>query len=144
MPNFRCEFKVTCDLVIGNESSSLSIQGVDGNTYEFTNTPADKEGHVPYLIVTVYGESESIDEAQEHLRSCLAKQLDMFTFATHSRFKIEEPVSLVEWDSGKKERYFKSFHTSDARFPPEPNLSQEFLNSSSILDNADPPAFIRN
>ncbi len=143
MPNFRCEFKVTSDLVIGGENSNVSIKGVDGNTYEFTNAPADEEGHVPYLIVTVYGESESIDDAQEHLRSCLAKQLDMFTFVTHSRCKIEEPIRLVEWDAGKQERRFKSFHTSDARFPPEPNLSQEFLNSSSILDNADPPPFIR-
>lgn len=143
MPNFRCEFKVTCDLVLGKEKDVLSIEGIDGNTYEFANAPADEEGHIPYLIVTVYGESESIDEAREHLRSCLAKQLDMFTFATHSRCKIDEPIRLVEWDAGKQERHFKSFHTSDARFPPEPNLSQDFLNSSSILDNADPLPFIR-
>lgn len=143
MPNFRCEYKVTSDLVIGNESSSLSIQGTDGNTYEFTNAPTNEEGHVPYLIVTVYGESESLDEAQEHLRSCLAKQLDIFTFATHSRCQIDEPVRLVEWELGKKERYFKSFHTSDARFPPDPHLSQEFLDTSSILDNANPPPFVR-
>lgn len=143
MPNFRCEFKVTCDLVVGKGQDSLSINGIDGNTYEFTNAPADEEGLVPYLIATVYGESESIDVAQEHLRACLAKQLDMFTFATHSRCKIDEPIRLVEWDAGKKERHFKSFHTSDARFPPEPNLSSDFLNTSSILDHAEPPPFIR-
>ena len=143
MPNFRCEYKVTCDLVIADETSSLSIMGVDGNAYEFSNAEPNEDGHVPYIIVTVYGESTSIDEAQEHLRSCLAKQLDMFSFATHSRCKIEEPIRLVEWDEEEKTRHFKAFHTSDARFPPEPNLSQEFLNTSSILDNAEPPPFIR-
>lgn len=143
MPKFRCEFKVSCDLVLSEEHDAFSIKGIDGNTYEFKNAPANDEGHVPYLIVIVYGESDSIDDAQEELRSCLAKQLDTFTFATHSRCEIDEPLRLVEWDAGKIDRHFKSFITTDARFPPEPNLSQEFLNTSSILDNADPPSFIR-
>lgn len=142
MPNYRCEFKVTCDLVLGDENNSLSIDGYDGKTYEFSNASTE-EDHVSNLIVAVIGEADSIDSAQEHLRSCLAVQLDMFTFATHSRCKIEEPIRIVEWEAGKEERHFKSFHTSDARFPPEPNLVQEFLTTSNILDNAGPPAFVR-
>ncbi len=143
MPNFRCEYKVTCDLVLGDETGSYSITGLDGAEYQFSNADKDEDGHTPYLVVTVIGEASTIEQAENQLRECLAKQLDLITFATHSRCRIEEPIRLVEWEPGEKERNFRIFHVSDPRYPPEPNLTLDFLCTSSILDNAIPASYVR-
>ncbi|MDH5423703.1 MAG: hypothetical protein OEY29_01765 [Gammaproteobacteria bacterium] len=143
MPIFRCEFKVTSDLVLDNKTEKLKLSDLDSNTSIFSNGPLDDNGHVPYLIITITGSADSIDKAEKKLRDSLAEQLDLLTFTTHSRFKIIEPIRLIEWDEGKQERNFKVFHTSDARYPPETDLDQKYLESCEIFDNAKPKAFIR-
>ncbi len=70
MPTYRCEFEITGDLVLS----------------------ANDEGHTIDMVASVTGSAESIDAAESELRGVLAEQLDLLTFTTHSRFKIERPI----------------------------------------------------
>ena len=143
MPTFRCEYKVTSDLVLGDENKQLNITDTDGIEFRFSNGPDDDDGNAKYLIATVIGNVDTPETAEKQLRSYLAQFLDLLTFSTHSRFIIDEPIRLVEWEADKKERLFRVYNSVDARYPPEPDLIQDFLNSASILDNAQPKPFVR-
>jgi len=139
MPTFRCEYDVTSDLVLPKDIGELKLGSLGGYAFTLRNAPPDKEGHATGLHVTVIGPSESIDSAQEDLREALAEQLDLLTFCTHSRLKIVAPLRLVEWEAGKKKLKFKAFHTSDARYPPDPELVGDYIATVETLDRASVP-----
>lgn len=143
MPNFRCEYDVTGDLVLPKNVSELKLKSLDGYELIFRNAPPDKEGHAPGLRVIVIGPSKSIESAQEDLRDVLARQLDLLAFSTHSRFKIGAPRRLMEWEAGKKSVSFKVFHSSDTKYPPDPELVGDYMTTVETLDRASLPDFAR-
>lgn len=143
MPTFRCEFDVKGDLVLPAYVSELELSSKAGFTTTFRNGPPDSEGHPTRLVATVVGPAESIDSAQDELRRDLAEQLDLLVFATHSRFQIIAPRRLIEWEADQKTRQFRVFHTVDARYPSDPELIREYLETVQALDQATPPAFTR-
>lgn len=143
MPTFRCEFEVKGDLVLPAHVNELKLNSKAGFTTAFRNGPLDSEGHVTRLDAIVIGPAESVDSAEEKLRHNLAEQLDMLAFVTHSRFQIIASRRLIEWEVDQKTRKFKVFHTEDARYPPDPELIQEYLETVLAVDQATPPAFTR-
>lgn len=143
MPDFRCEFDVKGDLVLPPDINELEFRSVAGFTITIRNGEADEEGHVGALVAIVVGPAESIDSAADELRYFLAEQLDVLTFATHSRFQIVAPRRLVEWQPNQIERRAKLYLTHDARYPPEPALGREYIDTVEILDQAELPAYAR-
>jgi hypothetical protein len=141
MPNFRCEYSVTGDLVLPSELSQHQYTNCDGVEITFSNGEVNDEGHAIKLLATVIGPSESIDTAEKDLESVLVTQLDLLTFATHSRFKLIEPIRLIEWEAGQKKRNLKAFNTVDARYPPDPELEKKYIDTIIKLEQARPPAF---
>lgn len=142
MPTFRCEFDVRGDLVLKKGTHELQLSSKAGYTTKFRNGPVDSEGHATGLVAIVIGTAESIDTAKDELRQALAKQLDLLSFSTQSRFKILAPRRLIAWDANQKEYQYKIFHTVDSRYPPSPELIQEFLETVQALDQVT-PAFTR-
>lgn len=143
MPIFYCEFDVSSDLVLSADLSELHLNKTADTQLLFRNAAVDVQGNPTGLIATVIASSESIDTAQEELRSILAGQLDLLSFVTHSCFKITSPRRLVEWDAGKKVRNFRTYFTSDSRYPPDPELAMDFINTIGELEKANPPSFAR-
>ncbi len=143
MPTFNCEFDVSSDLVLAANLNELQLSKGADTQILFRNGPVDTQGHPTGLIATVIAPSESIDAAQEELRCILAEQLDLLSFATRSSFKIVSPRRLVEWEAGKRVREFRTYFTSDSRYPPDPELSSEFIETIRELENANPPAYSR-
>jgi hypothetical protein len=143
MPTFRCEFNVTGDLVLPTTIDQLEFSGSDGFRFTIKNVQPDSDGHAPALLIFVVGFADSLDTAHLQLREALAAQLDLLSFATHSRFKIASPIKLVEWEEWQETRYIDWFHETDSRYPPDPELAAEYLESITVLDQMNPPAFLR-
>lgn len=143
MPTFRVEFEVKADVVLPAGVSDLRLTIGPDASITIRNGPEDQHGLASGLLVIVVAEAESIDSAANELRSLLAEQLDVLAFATHSRFRIVEPKRLIEWDAGKKEREARIFLTQDARYPPDPELQQEYIDSVQALNSAPPPGYTR-
>lgn len=133
MPIYRCDFVLFGDLVLPPETPSLVLNSSDVST-TISNGDRNEEGHVVNLRAVVVGDAHSLDQARHTLGSCLAAQLDLLSFTTHSRFKIATPVRAIEWNLGLRERKFRAFHKSDTRFPPEPEFKEEYLKTVSLLD----------
>lgn len=74
---------------------------------------------------------------------CLARQLDLLTFVTHSRFKIVAPRRLIEWEPGRRTRRFKAFHVVEGRYPPDPELIQDYLATAATIEKGNLPPFAR-
>jgi hypothetical protein len=143
MPTFRCDFDTTGDLVLPADIDQVNVSTTNGFRLTIRNAPVDSEGHAPGLVVCVVGRANCMETAQEELREALAAQLDLLSFVTHSRFKIVGPRRLVEWEEGQKRRRFESFYTTDARYPPDPELDRKYLETLATLDRAKPPDFAR-
>jgi len=143
MPTFRCEFDVIGDLVLPADVNELRLGGTGAFTTVFRNGPVDNHGHPAGLVVIVEGTARSIDAAEDELRRYLAANLDLLAFATHSRFKIVAPRRLIEWEPNQKTRKFRVFHTADVRYPPDPELIGQYLETVQTLDNATLPGFTR-
>lgn len=143
MPTFRCDFDVKGDLVLPPDVSQLTLRSRSGFSLTFGNSSADTTGHPLALSVSVVGPADSMDTAQEQLRTELATQLDLLSFATHSRFKISAPRRLIEWEEHQKTRQFDTFHSADPRSPPDPELGSPYLETVEALDEANPPGFAR-
>lgn len=143
MPVYRCDFEVTGDLVLPSDVPSLELTTVSGYVITFKNGAFNDEGHATSLLVTIIGNAESIDIAQQKLRGELAEQLDLLTFGTHSRFQIEKPLRAIDWEAGQKERHFRAFLKLDGRYPPDPEFTNHYLETLRALAQADPPAYAR-
>jgi hypothetical protein len=143
MSIFRCEFDVKGDLVLPAQVIDLELNSKDGFVTIFRNGPPNIDGHVTHLVAVIIGPAESIDTAQKELQAVIAEQLDLLTFTTHSRFQIIAPRRLIAWEPNQEERKFKNFFTTDVRFPPDPQLALEYLETVEELEHATPPAFAR-
>lgn len=143
MPTFRADYIVTGDLVLPNGTEEIRSSPSDSLTIIFKNAPPDSEGHITSLIATVIGPAESIKEADEELRHTLAQHLDLLAFSTHSRFQIADCTRVIEWEAGKKHRFMKMFHTIDARYPSDPQLDQEQIDTIKVLEAAGIPSYTR-
>ena len=143
MATFRCDIDITGDLVLPPNVGCLVTESAAGMSFAFTNGSPGADGHVSGMKVTVIGPSASLDTARDDLQGALADQLNLLTLATQSRFKILAPRRVMEWEAGQKQRTLKVFHTSDPRYPPDPELDPAFLQTVEILDRAAPPAHVR-
>ncbi len=108
MPKFRCDFDVTGDLVLPNNVNELELAGFEGFVTTLKNGSLDEDGNATGLVVTIIGSTESIEYAHQELRSALAEQLDLLAFVTRSRFKIDSPRRVVEWEQGRQVRRFQA------------------------------------
>lgn len=50
---------------------------------------------------------------------------------------------MIEWEPNQQERKYKVFHTVDMRYPPDPELIGQYLETVQTLDNATAPGFTR-
>jgi hypothetical protein len=142
MPTYRCEFKLTGDLVLPARTGDARL-AVGGLEIAFRNSQPDEQGHVASMIAEVTGAASSFDTAQDELRKGLAKYLDLLALVTLSRYQIVEALQLIEWEPNQRERQVKTFKAKDARYPPVQGLEQEFLDTARILAGANPPRFAR-
>lgn len=143
MPIYRGEYDVSGDLALPNGTDKLEFRNPAGAVFVIKNGARDEQGHATGLDVTVVGPSASLEVAYKELRRLLAEQLDLLSFVTHSRFKIDRPRRVVEWEPRKRKREFRAYHTADARYPPEPELVREYLATVEVLDASNPPPFAR-
>ena len=143
MPTFRCDFEVTGDLVLPDDSSQLNLTSTDGFELTIRNLPADITGHTPALSASVVGPADSIDTARQRLSAALATQLDLLSFVTRFRFKISAPRWLMEWDDWQRTRQLVTFHATDPRHPPVPDLAQVYLDTVAAVDKVKPPDFLK-
>lgn len=143
MPTFRCDFQIAGDLSLERELDEIGFDGADDLEVTFRNGPTDDEGHVTGVLATVIGPAESIDVADSRFRNALAERLDLLAFVTKSRFRIVQPLRLVEWEAGKKERQLRIFHTFDPRYPPVPELAADLVTSAREFEKSGLPRFLR-
>ncbi|WP_137105076.1 hypothetical protein [Azospirillum argentinense] len=143
MPMFRCDFEVKTDLVLPHEANSVEINTPENYSIRLLNGETDQNGDVIRLVATVVGSSVSIMDAQATLREKLAEQLDLLSFATHSRFEIIAPIRLIEWEEWQIKREMRVFYTTDARQPPSPDLEEYFCKTVQLLEKSGIPAFTR-
>ncbi len=142
MPNFRCDFDVSGDLVLPNNTNALNLDTLGGFRMKIANQPLDTEGHAPGLSVSIVGPANSIETAHHELRAALASELDLLSYVTHSRFKIDKARLVVEWEDGQKTRHFIAFHTSDGRYPPDPELVSEYFQTTAAIEALKLPDFV--
>jgi hypothetical protein len=143
MPTFRCEYSLSGDLVLLPQQSDLAASDGLGFAVTLRNGPANNEGHVTSLIATIIGPATDLDCAEKTLRSALARLLDLLAFVTQSRFKIEAPLRLFEWNEGQVTRQGRLYHTRDVRDPPQPALRSELVEAATALASKEPPPFVR-
>ncbi len=143
MPNFRCDFDVNGDLVLPNNVNELELGGSQSVVSTLKNGSLDEDDNATGLVITVIGNAESIDSAEQLFRTVLIEQLDLLAFVTQSRFEIASVRIVMEWEAGQETRQFKTIHTVDARYPPEPGLISEYLETADILNKSNPPGFVR-
>lgn len=143
MPLFRCEFEVTGDLVLPGTDTQLVSADTAGNQFTFRNGKISDKGHPIDLAVTVIGNSESMENAEHDLREALLTYLNLLAFTTHSRFRLERTVQLIEWEPGKRQRQMWAFHKTDPRMPPSPDLIDKYTRTVEALDGVSPAPFIR-
>ena len=144
MPTFRAEFDVHGDVVLSKDTADFAYEAASGHSIKLTNAAPDVEGHLPGLISTVIGPAESLDDALNELRNVLAAQLDLLSFSTHSRFKIIGARRVMEWEPGKKTIKAKIFRSYDSRYPPDPQITSEFLPTLRTLNSVAMPNFTRS
>lgn len=137
MPTYRCEYEVTGDLVLADAIGPLTMNTA-GVAITFRNGSQNDEGHTVDMIVSVIGPADALDSSEGELAGILAQQLDLLSFATHSRFKIERSIRAIDWEPHQSKRQFRVFHTVDSQYPPEPYLSNEYLETVRTLDDCAP------
>jgi hypothetical protein len=142
MGNFRCEFQVTGDLVLPADVAELNLSSA-GVATTLRNNSKNDEGHAIDMLAIVVGEADSMKFAYSELRAALAEQLDLLSFVTQSRYRIERPIRAVEWEPHQKKRQFRAYHTVDSQYPPEPRLTREYLATVEYLDGRAVPHFVR-
>src|ERR1700754_3653865 len=98
MSQFRADFDVKGSLVLPTGSEPFRLRS-QSTPFEMTfrNAELDESGHATNLVVEVVGNSESIDDVASQFRTLLARQLDMLSFVTQSRFTIERCTRVIEW-----------------------------------------------
>ena len=143
MPIFRCDYKVVGDLVLPTDKTDLQFVTHKDFTMVFRNGEVNEEGHTIDLLTTMIGPATSIDSAEKEFRSVLTECLDLLTFSTHSRFKIVQPIRLVEWEEWKKKRNFIAFHKTEACYPPDPELVDKFVDTLLELERCEPLNFTK-
>ena len=133
MPIYRCDHRVVGDLVLPSESPAIEFLSRNNFRVILKNDAKNEDGLDVDIIATTIGPGSTEETAESELRDVLAECLDLLSFGTHTRFKIVEPKRLVEWDEGKKERKFRAFLKIDAKYPPAPELSGQYLDTAAVL-----------
>ena len=142
MPIFRCDYIVAGDLVIDSDAPAEFVT-TSGTRCTFRNGKKDSQGHISGLVAIVIGRSDYMKNAESDLRNALADALDVLSFVTQSRFMIERPYRLIEWEPRQRTRQIKVFHAQDARYPPEPDLAKELLDTFQAVEASNAPDFTR-
>ncbi|WP_457301255.1 hypothetical protein [Phyllobacterium sp. P5_D12] len=144
MPKFRCEFIVSGDLVLPKDGSPLPLTKSDSVTIHLHNGDADAQGHVKALRAVVIGPADSIEVGERSLRTYLVRHLDLLTFSTQSRFQVVRAIRLIEWEPHQKERLMLVYGSrQDTKYPPAPELHQEYSETIAAIEDSGPPAFVR-
>lgn len=128
MPRYRADFDVESTVVLGEGQGPFTLDG-DSPSFEMTlgNAKPDERGHVPRLSVTVVADSASIDDVATSFRTLLADQLDLLTFATHARFKVERCRRVLEWEPSRNRRAMRIMQNFAPLDPPTPHFPEEVL-----------------
>lgn len=128
MPQYRADFDVESTIVLEEGQGPLTLRG-DLPLFEMLlrNAKPDERGHVPRLSVSVVAKSASIDEVATSFRKVLGEQLDILTFSTHERFRIERCRRVLEWEPGRNMRTFKIIQNFAPIDPPTPHFPVQCL-----------------
>jgi hypothetical protein len=143
MPQFRCDFDVKSDLVLSQPDGGLTFATASGYSLTLKNGPPDAANNAIGLAASVCGQAESMGNAEGELRKVLAEQLDLLASVTCSRYEIIAPRRLMEWEPGQMKREIRHFHVTDSRYPPIPDLDDQYLETVQHLDRASPPPYTR-
>ncbi len=141
MPKFRCDFQVDSELALPSEQPELRAIVKSGHEIFFRNGAQDTAGNIPFLICSVVGDSNDLLDSKEEFRSVLANYLDLLSFSTQSRFKIEKPLRLLDWEPGSKDRRMKVFEAFEDSYPPRRILTDDFLQTARAVEKAGIPDF---
>lgn len=142
MPRFRALFDVQADLVLPPETPELNIN-IKGYELRITNGPEGDDKHVHQLVAVLIGESESLEDSVDELRSVLSDHLDYFSFVTQSRFEIIGCRSIVDWTPGLKDRELLNMQHFDPRLPPSRELFPPLTATIQVFLNLDLPQYIK-
>lgn len=142
MPTARTEFSIEPDLVFPDSGYVGVLLDTAPLSIDLRNGSADHEGHVVELIGTVTGPVSSLENASSEQRDSLATWLDVLALVTRSRFTIIRPIRSVEWEARKVERRLFKFVEQDSRYPPEPTLADDLLQSVRTISGMDLQPYI--
>jgi hypothetical protein len=131
MALMRSEFVVFGDLVL-EPTAPKAVTLIEDDQVKITlgNGDIDGKGHISSLIGKVIGPCDNLRSAEGKHRALLALALDHLALITLHRFKIGNPIRVIEWDPGQEKRRMLVYHKIDGRYPPLPNLFPEFLKSA--------------
>ncbi|ESY77863.1 hypothetical protein X739_01340 [Mesorhizobium sp. LNHC220B00] len=137
MPIARTEFSIEPDLVFPESGQVGTLVDTGDLVIELRNGSTDHECHVIELIGAVTGPVTDLKDAANEQRGILAQWLDVLALVTRARFTIIRPIRSVEWESRKVERRLFTFVEQDARYPPEPALADDLLQSVRTISQMD-------
>jgi hypothetical protein len=106
------------------------------------NAELDQHGHVPEMVAQVVGDCTSIDSVADEFREILIAQLDALTFATHSTFFVDECIRVLDWEPYQKSRRLRPSQKFNPRYPPNPDLRQEFIATAQMIIRAKPAEYV--
>lgn len=129
--------------MLPNDTAPLVLQAQEGYSVQLKNAEFDSDGNATSMQAVVIGDARSPQEAHHELRGILAQQLDLLAFVTQSRFKICEILWQIDWEAGKKTLELRRFFTVDHRYPPNPELVQEYCDSVSLLHKNQIPPYLK-
>jgi hypothetical protein len=140
---FRADYEVVSSSVLDENLPTFSVNVPDsGFSVSFRNATQDDNGHVPNLIASVIGTSESISAAADEFRNVLARCLDVLTFSTHAIFKIYQCILVMDWEPFQKERHVifqRKFGTFE---PPSPDIVSQCAATTQAVLDLNPPVHI--
>jgi len=139
MPKFRADFVVKCGLILPDDVPFVMVAGANPPIeITFRNAARDAEGHVPELIAEVVGECDSINDVSTQFRELLADQLDVVSFATHSKFLIDQCLRVMDWEPFQRSRRIRPTQKFDPLYPPAPDLRSEIVASVEAIIRSTP------
>ena len=143
MTKYRADFEVMAASVLGGGIPSITL-----NTHEppfevtFRNAPLDDKGHSPHLIASVIGDCKSLRDAPDAFRQILAYCLDVMAFSTHTSFRINQCVLVMEWEQYQKDRRSLIQKKFDMNDPPDPSMTPECGNTAQLIIDLKPKDYI--
>lgn len=143
MSIFRCDFAVESDMILLDDAAATQTRLSSGHELFIRNAAPDIAGNVAGLVCSVIGDAPDIENVHQLLRDELAEFLDLLAFVTQSRFEITKVDRVFDWEAGQGSRRMKLFETFPGLYPPDRDLTDEYLATVTSIEQGTIDGFVR-